>query len=128
MMEQPLCAVCGKPLDSDVLFPEGGGAIHVDCRRDTGGAAVPSASLECEICGIAAVAGDHLVYDGVALVHANCQQHSGAGNAVSAFLLSEAGRPHCHSCLARQLGLRSEVVRKAVWALRVKPTFRVVPG
>lgn len=127
--ETPRCRACGSPFAaaSDVVFPQGGGAVHPWCgdRR-----AMPAEMVRvmCVLCQIPLVAGEHVIYDGRDLVHPECHVRAAAGGVVGEFLKAEQGRPFCHSCVAARLGLRVETVRKSVWALRVSPTFQVRPG
>jgi hypothetical protein len=127
--ESPRCSACGSPLlaAGDVVFPQDGGAVHPWCR-DRGARGAELVRLMCVLCQIPLVAGEHLLYDGTGLVHPECHARASAGGAVGDFLKAEAGRAFCHSCLAAQLGLRWDTVRKSIWALRVSPAFQVRAG
>ena len=111
----------------DVVFPSGGGAVHLACQ-DGHGATEPTVSLTCRLCLIPIVAGELAFCEGPALVHVECHDRATAGGAVGDFLESKAGWPFCHACLSLRLRLRWDAVRKAVWALRVSRNFQVRPG
>lgn len=110
----------------DVVFPAGGGAVHSACRAPE--SSDGTVSLTCHLCLIPIVAGELAFYEGAALVHVGCHERAYAGGALAEFLETHPGRPFCHSCLAKTLGVRWDAIRKAVWALRVSPAFQVRPG
>jgi hypothetical protein len=125
-----VCPVCSTTIgDGDARETVGAVYVHADCRaaiaRANGERA--TVSLRCGLCQIPIVGGEHVVYDGRALVHGDCHERAGVGGAVSDFLNAHSGEAFCHSCLASLVGVRFEAMRKVVWSLRTTPGFRVRP-
>jgi len=128
MTEPPRCRVCraGITAGDDVVFPAAGGVVHSACHpREPSDAAV---SPTCRLCLIPIGAGDLAFSEGATLVHVRYHERAYGGGALGEFLEAHPGWSFCHSCLASRLELRWDVVRKAVWTLRVSRGFQVRPG